>query len=723
MSRSLVGSSRSSTLGSASSSRSSWKRRRSPPDRSPTRVAGRSPVKPNRSSSEPALTSPSPSRVDLADVLDRLEHPRVGDRRARELLGEVPSRPSARACAGPASARASPASSAQHRRLAGAVDADDADPVARAEPPGARVQQLAARPRDQVDVLEVDHVLAEPLGGEPLQLDRSRGGGSSSISALAASMRNFGLRGPRRRPAAQPGQLLAQQVLPALLGGGRLPLALGLGQHERRVAAVVGVDRRRRAPPRSVVADRVEEPAVVGDDDERRPLRVRGPGGRPARPPPRRRGGWWARRGRSRSWSPRSSAASEQRRRSPPESPTHARSEARCRRAAPRRPRGCAASAAQTWSGSAAEHRLADRVGVVEGVALRQEPTCSPPTLRDPAGRRAPPAGITSQQGGLAVAVAADDADALAARRRRARRRRAEGARRRPWDARSRLTRLATAQYPRRARSRAPATGPWPGDQHAPASRPRRRRRSAASSGVGRRRRGTRRSAPSRRPSRAARRRLAASTISRARSAAGRARPARGRCAARRPARRRRQPRARRAGRPGSPARARRRRGGAGRSRVDRAAWTARVAEGTTTHQQRAAGRRPASTLAVAGAEGGAAEQRERDVAAEAARRARAGPRREVAGPTAGPARAGPRRRRPSRRPARRRPGSPCAICDGHPRVEAVVRGEQARGPHRDVGRRRRARAVRRHVGRSTRDAPLVRPAATVTSSYRPMAW
>ncbi|MGI8522851.1 MAG: ATP-binding cassette domain-containing protein [Nocardioides sp.] len=63
MSRSLVGSSRSRTLGSLSNSRRSWKRRRSPPERSPIREVSQSPVKPNRSSIELAVISPSVVRV------------------------------------------------------------------------------------------------------------------------------------------------------------------------------------------------------------------------------------------------------------------------------------------------------------------------------------------------------------------------------------------------------------------------------------------------------------------------------------------------------------------------------------------------------------------------------------------------------------------------------------------------------------------------------------
>ena len=148
---------------------------------------------------------------------------------------------------------------------------------------------------------------------------RSRGGGTSSISALAASMRNFGFDGPGRRAAAQPGELLADQVLPADLRGGGLPLPLGLGQHERGVPALVGVDDAVVDLP-GPLADRVEEPAVVGDHDQRR--RAAAPGGA-ASQATASTSRWLVGSSRTiRSWSPSSSAASEQRRRSPPDSPS-----------------------------------------------------------------------------------------------------------------------------------------------------------------------------------------------------------------------------------------------------------------------------------------------------------------------------------------------------------------------------------------------------------------
>ena len=102
---------------------------------------------------------------------------------------------------------------------------------------------------------------------------RSRGGGTSSISALAASIRNFGFDVRAGGAAAQPGQLLADQVLPPRLRGRGLPLPLGLGQHERGVPALVGVDDPVVHLPRPL-AHGVEEPAVVGDHHQRgRPVR------------------------------------------------------------------------------------------------------------------------------------------------------------------------------------------------------------------------------------------------------------------------------------------------------------------------------------------------------------------------------------------------------------------------------------------------------------------
>ena len=140
------------------------------------------------------------------------------------------------------------------------------DPVAGPEPPR-RVREQLLLAAHEVDVLEVDDVLAEPLGRELLELEpvaRWWDVLDQRVRGVDAELR---LRRPGRGAAPQPGELLAHQVLPARLARRRLALPLGLGQHERRVAALVDVDDPVVDLPRRV-ADRVEEPAVVGDDHE-----------------------------------------------------------------------------------------------------------------------------------------------------------------------------------------------------------------------------------------------------------------------------------------------------------------------------------------------------------------------------------------------------------------------------------------------------------------------
>ena len=296
MSRSLVGSSSSSTLGSVSSSRSSWKRRRSPPDRSPSRAVSLSPVKPNRSSIEVAVISPS------AVFVTRRMPSTVGSTRASGFRSSVSwSRCWVRCWSAivrpcltlPTSGASAPDSSDSTEVLPAPLTPTMPTRSPGPEPPG-RVRQQLPGAAGEVDVLDVDDVLAEPLGGEPLELEpvpRRRHVLDQLVGRVDAELR---LGGPGRRAAAQPGQLLADQVLPPGLRGRGLALPLGLGQHEGGVPALVGVDDAVVHLPRRL-ADRVEEPAVVGDHDQRG--RTGRPGGRPARRPPRRRGGWWARRG------------------------------------------------------------------------------------------------------------------------------------------------------------------------------------------------------------------------------------------------------------------------------------------------------------------------------------------------------------------------------------------------------------------------------------------
>ena len=176
-------------------------------------------------------------------------------------------------------------------------------------------------PSCDAGVDEVDDVLAEPGRREAHQLDVVAGRRLVGDEGVRGVDPELGLAGARRRAAAQPGELLAQQVVAALGGDPRHPLALGLGEHEGRVAALVGVHRPRVDLP-GLGGDGVEEPPVVGDGDDGvvRAGRAASRGGRRARRPPRRRGGWSARRAAAGRVEATSSAASATRRRSPPES-------------------------------------------------------------------------------------------------------------------------------------------------------------------------------------------------------------------------------------------------------------------------------------------------------------------------------------------------------------------------------------------------------------------
>ena len=265
---------------------------------------------------------------------------------------------------------------------------------------------------DQVDVLEVEDVLAEPLGGEPLQLEpvaRRRLVLDQRVGGVDPELR---LRGAGRRAAAQPGELLAHQVLPPGLRGRRLPLPLGLGQHEGRVAAVVHVDDAVvHLPGRR--ADRVEEPAVVGDHHERgRYAADRQVPGQPgdrldvevvgglvedhqvvvAEQQPGQRA------------APALAAGQARRRRGRGETPASSTSTTS-------RVDGSAAHSWSARSPSTATRTVAVRVEVV---ALGEVAQVQAAVAGDPAVVGLLEAAEQPQQRGLAVAVAADDADPLA---------------------------------------------------------------------------------------------------------------------------------------------------------------------------------------------------------------------------------------------------------------------------------------------------------------------
>ena len=243
MSRSLVGSSSSSTLGSSISSRSSCSRRRSPPDRSATGSTARSPgSRTARSSWAVAVARPCRGRPP-AHLLDRLDDPQ-GARSSSSTSWE--SSAGARCPASdspPRSGGRSPGEQPQQGRLARAVDADDADPVAGAEPPGHVRRADRAPPTLEVASSRSYDVLAEPRAGEAHAARRRRAAAARRRSARWR--RRSGTAawtcGPAGRGAARPAP-----CAPGSAGArrSRRPAARARrGEHVRRVAALVGVDR------------------------------------------------------------------------------------------------------------------------------------------------------------------------------------------------------------------------------------------------------------------------------------------------------------------------------------------------------------------------------------------------------------------------------------------------------------------------------------------------
>ena len=268
MSRSFVGSSSSSTFGSAISSRHSCSRRRSPPDRSETGVHCFCDENPNRSPSCDADISylPSTTRRATSSIASST---RIDPLQVEQLLREV--RDLHRLALDPLAGLgfALPGQQPQQRRLAGPVDADQTDPLAGADAPRQVLHQHPVR-NGQCRVLELDHRAAQALLGEREQLDgvaRRRHVRDQRLGGLDPVAR---LRRAGGRAAAQPGELLARQVLPLLLGRVGEPGPLGAREDPVRVAALVLLDLALHHFPRAV-ADGVEEPPVVGHDDERGP--------------------------------------------------------------------------------------------------------------------------------------------------------------------------------------------------------------------------------------------------------------------------------------------------------------------------------------------------------------------------------------------------------------------------------------------------------------------
>ncbi len=204
MSRSLVGSSSSNTLGSVSSSRSSCSRRRSPPERSPIRVVSRSPVKPKRSSMEEAVISP-----DAVWVTRLIPSTESSTRCAGSRWSSTWERCS-RATVRPRRTRPPSGSSSPATRRSTEVLPAPLTPTRPTRSPGPSRQVACESSRRSPRVRSTSSTSTTSLPSrwvaKRCSSSRSRGSGSSSISALAASIRNFGLEvragAPRRSQAS-----------------------------------------------------------------------------------------------------------------------------------------------------------------------------------------------------------------------------------------------------------------------------------------------------------------------------------------------------------------------------------------------------------------------------------------------------------------------------------------------------------------------------------------
>ncbi len=201
----------------------------------------------------------------LTGLLDRLQRPQPRVQLA-DLLGE---QSGTRTAPHSDSARIRThrtGQQAQQRCLTTPVAPDETHPIARAQPPRHIREQLPVT-EAQRHVLDVEDVLPEAGCGKGPQTEGVARGWLVSNQGVGRIDSKARLGGPGRRATAQPGQLLAEQVLAPRLGGVGSPGPLRAGQHIRAVAALVGVHPAVDDLP-DPLAHLIEKPPVVRGDEE-----------------------------------------------------------------------------------------------------------------------------------------------------------------------------------------------------------------------------------------------------------------------------------------------------------------------------------------------------------------------------------------------------------------------------------------------------------------------
>ena len=186
-------------------SRSSWSRRRSPPESSPTRVHIRSPVKPNRSASCSAVISrplPSSTTERTSSTASRARLPAGSSTTSCERYAVCTVRPTT-------TRPESGASSCSSSRSSVVLPAP-LTPTRPIRSPGPSRQVTSSKitrsPRRRLTSSTSKTVRPSRAPAKRVSSTESRGAGSSAIRALAASIRNCGFDvragGPRRSQAS-----------------------------------------------------------------------------------------------------------------------------------------------------------------------------------------------------------------------------------------------------------------------------------------------------------------------------------------------------------------------------------------------------------------------------------------------------------------------------------------------------------------------------------------